>query len=222
MSGAGIEGLGESEVVPEAGWVDPVLAGEFPGLAVRWATIEAGRRPSPREVKARMAALANRFSGGQVVNLRHQPIPWAYRVFYRHVGLDPDADRTPVEQVALDRMKHGGFETKDLVTDALTIAIAESGVALRALDADRIQGRPGIRPSAPGERIPGRTAGMVDGTLLLADEARPLGLLFGADSADHAVTKKTRRVALLAVQVSGVPDIAIEEAIWLAAGVLRS
>ena len=30
--------------------------------------------------------------------LRTRPVPRAYRVFFRHVGLDPDVERTPVEQ----------------------------------------------------------------------------------------------------------------------------
>ena len=44
--------------------------------------------------------------------MRHQPIPWAYRVFYRHIGLDPDVQRTPVEELALERMKQGGFKSQ--------------------------------------------------------------------------------------------------------------
>jgi DNA/RNA-binding domain of Phe-tRNA-synthetase-like protein len=195
---------------------------EFPGLDVRYVIARATPRSSPPAVKAQLSNLANRYSGGRVVNLRHQPIPWAYRVFFRHVGLDPDADRTPVEDVALERMKKGGFASENLVADALTIAIAESSVALRAFDADRLQGRPGIRPSVPGERLPGRVTELEPGTLVLADETQPIGLLFGLDSSEHEVSKKTRRVAVLAIQVSGVPDIAVEEAIWLASDILRS
>jgi DNA/RNA-binding domain of Phe-tRNA-synthetase-like protein len=195
---------------------------EFPGLALRYLLVAASPASSPREVRTQLAALANRYSGGRVVNLRHQAIPWAYRVFFRHVGLDPDADRTPVEGVALERMKRGGFQSENLVADALTIAIAESSVALRAFDAERLQGRPGVRPSMAGEALPGRATELEPGTLVLADEARPIGLLFGIDSADHEVSKRTRRVALVAIQVGGVPDIAVEEAIWIAAGIMRA
>jgi len=215
------EDLDAREAVPEMGWVEGSLEDEFPGLALRYVTVGASASSSPRAVKTQLAALANRYSGGRVVNLRHQAIPWAYRVFFRHVGLDPDADRTPVEDVALERMKHGGFKSENLVADALTIAIAESSVALRALDADRLQGRPGIRASLPGERLAGRATDLEPGTLILADEACPVGLLFGVDSSDHEVSKRTRRVALLSIQVAGVPDIAVEEAIWLASDIMR-
>ena len=73
-------------------------------------------------MKRRLAELSNRFSGPQAIHLRHQPIPWAYRVFYRHIGLDPDQQRTPVEELVLERMQHGGFRSRSLLDDALTIA----------------------------------------------------------------------------------------------------
>jgi hypothetical protein len=36
------------------------------------------------------------------------------------------------------------------------------------------------------------------------------------------VTPRTKRTTLVAVQVQGVPDVAVEEALWLAADVLRA
>jgi DNA/RNA-binding domain of Phe-tRNA-synthetase-like protein len=210
-----------SDAPPEAGWVASVLGEEFPGLGLRHVTVERGSGRSPRELKERLRALSDRFSGPQAVNLRHQPIPWAYRVFFRHIGLDPDEQPTPVEGLVLERMKRGGFVSRSLLDDALTIATVESGVALRALDADRVNGPPGIRPSEPGEELEGRPGPLPAGTLVLADHERPLGLLFGATGADRGVGPKTRRTLLLAIQVGGVPEIAVEEALWLAASVLR-
>src|SRR6201999_1232505 len=102
-----------------------------------------------------LQTLSNRFAGAQAVMLRQKPIPWSYRVFFRHIGLDPDTTRTPVEQIALDRMFDGGFKSKNRLDDALTIATIEIGVAMRAFDADRVSGRLGIRPSAPGETFEG-------------------------------------------------------------------
>jgi DNA/RNA-binding domain of Phe-tRNA-synthetase-like protein len=210
------------EAVPEAGWVAPELREEFPGLALRYLLIEHGSGRAPRQVKKRLSALSNRFSGPQAINLRHQPIPWAYRVFYRHIGLDPDEQQTPVEAVALERMKRGGFISRSLLDDALTIAIIESGVALRAFDAGRVEGRLGIRQTEPGEGLEGRPGELPPGTLVIADQTRPLGLLFGATAAGRGVQPRTARMLLVAVQVKGVPEIAVEEAIWLAADVIRS
>ena len=207
-------------IVP--GWVDRELTEEFPGLALATLTVERGSGRSPREVKERLRVLSDRFSGGQAINMRHQPIPWAYRVFYRHIGLDPDVQRTPVEELALERMKQGGFKSRNLLDDALTIAIIESGVAVRAFDADRVSGGLGIRPSGPGEALEGRPGELPAGTLVVADEQRPLSLLFGAMASGRGVGPKTKRTLLVAIQVGGVPAIAVEEALWLAAGVLRS
>lgn len=217
---AGLEAAG-GDAVPERGWVSSELNRELPGLGVYVLGIERGSGRSPRAVKDRLRELAGRFSGAQAVNLRHQAIPWAYRVFFRHIGLDPDEQRTPVEEVALMRMRKGGFPSQNLLDDALTIAIAESGVALRAFDADRVEGRLGLRTSAPGEALEGRPGELPAGTLVIADEVRPVALIFGAIGAGRGVSPKTKRTVLCAIQVRGVPEIAVEEALWLAAGVLR-
>ena len=209
------------DVAVESGWVDPVLREEFPGLGLHYTLVERGSGRSDKELKERLRALSNRFSGPQAINLRHQPIAWAYRVFYRHIGLDPDEQPTPVEELALARIQRGGFRSQNLLDDALTIAIVESHVALRAFDADKVTDRPGIRPTRPGEELEGRPGELPGGTLVIADATRPLGLLFGATAADRGVGPKTKRTMLAAVQVKGVPDIAVEEALWLAAGVMR-
>ena len=202
------------------GSVAAPLRDEFPGLALRYLTVDRGSGRSPREVKERLRQLSNRFTGGEAVNMRHRPIPWAYRVFYRHIGLDPDRTRTPVEHAALDRMKHGGFRSLNLLDDALTIAIVESGVAMRAFDADKVEGAVGLRGSAPGEGLEGRPGELPAGTLVIADEARPIALLFGAIASGRGVRSKTRNTMLVTTQVKGVPDIAAEEALWLACEVM--
>jgi DNA/RNA-binding domain of Phe-tRNA-synthetase-like protein len=213
---------GDAEPAIGSGWVAPELREEFPGLGLRQTVVERGSGRSPREVKERLRILSDRFSGAQAINLRHQPIPWAYRVFYRHIGLDPDEQRTPVEELALERMKQGAFVSRNLLDDALTIAIIESGVALRAFDAERVSGAPGIRTTAAGERLEGRPTELPAGTLVIADDERPLALLFGAVASDRGVGPKTSRTLLVAIRVGGVPEIAVEEALWLAGGILRS
>ncbi len=210
-----------SEAVPERGWVADDVSEELAGVGVHYLILEQGSGRSPRQVKEQLKELAGRFSGAQAVNLRHQAIPWAYRVFFRHIGLDPDEQRTPVEEIALERMKKGGFPSVSLLDDALTIAIAESGVALRAFDADQVEGRLGIRLTEPGEPLEGRPGELPPGTLVIADEARPLALLFGAMGSGRGVSNKTKRTLICAIQVRGVPDIAVEEAIWLVAGVMQ-
>ena len=63
-----------------------------------------------------------------------------------------------MEAIALERMKRGGFVSHSLLDDALTIAIIESGVALRAFDASRVEGRLGIRQTHRGRGSKGAPA----------------------------------------------------------------
>ncbi len=183
--------------------------------------VEVGARPgrSPEPVRSRLRELSDRFFGAHAIHMREQPIPWAYRVFFRHVGLDPDVTRTPVEQLALERLQDGGFKSRGLPDDALTIATVETGVALLALDADRLRGGLQVRASAPGESLAG-AAPLEPGTLVLADPRGPVAVLFGETAADLAVTKETRRLALVAVLVDGVPEPVAAEALEIAAGAL--
>jgi hypothetical protein len=60
------------------------------------------------------------------------------------------------------------------------------------------------------------------GTLTIADEERPVALLFGATGEGFGVEKGTRRLAVASVQVKGVPQIAVEEALWMAASTLEA
>jgi DNA/RNA-binding domain of Phe-tRNA-synthetase-like protein len=209
-----------SEPAIEPGWIAPDLSDEFPGLGLRLVVVDRGSGRSPREVKERLRMLSDRFAGAQAINMRHQPIPWAYRVFYRHIGLDPDEQRTPVEELALERMRHGGFVSQSRLEDALTIAIIESGVALRAFDAARVVGVPGVRTTVAGELLEGRPTELPEGTLVIADDERPLALLFGAAASDTGVGRRTSSTMLIAIRVGGVPEIAVEEALWLAGGIL--
>jgi DNA/RNA-binding domain of Phe-tRNA-synthetase-like protein len=206
--------------VSQKGRVAPQISAEFPGLGLAWVEVEAGPGKSPEAVRRRLRELSDRFYGAHAIRMRERPIPWAYRVFFRQIGLDPDQTRTPVEQLAFERLHDGAFLSAGLPTDALTIATVETGVALRAFDADRVEGRLCIRDSAPGETLPDRGGDLAQGTLVLADERRPVGLLFGETAPADRVEPGARRVAIVAIQVNAVPQIAVEEALWMAAGEL--
>ena len=210
------------EPSPEQGWVAPHLSDEFPGLGVAWIEVDVNPGKSPEPVRHRLRGLSDRFYGSQAIHMRERPIPWAYRVFYRQIGLDPDRNRTPVEQLAMERLHDGAFVSRGLPGDALTIATVETGVALRAFDAERLRGRLCIRDSAPGESLPGRPGELVQGTLTIADERGPVALLFGDTGEGYDVDRDSRRVSIAAVQVKGVPQIAVDEALWMVAASLAA
>jgi len=210
------------EAAPEPGWVAPALAEEFSGLSIATTSLATTPGRSPEALRERLRELSDRIAGPQAIQLRQKPIPWAYRVFFRHIGLDPDTTRTPIEQLIFERIHDGRFTSHNRVDDALTIATVEVGVALRAFDAHRVSGAVGLRLSEPGEQFEGRTSPLPEGTIVIADEERALGILFGSTAEGRGVGRGTRRVVLGAIGVRGVPDIALEEALWVASSALRA
>jgi DNA/RNA-binding domain of Phe-tRNA-synthetase-like protein len=204
------------------GWVDAELAEEFPELGLRFIGVESRPRRTPRAVADRLRDLSNRYTGGKVIHMRQDAVPWAYRVFYRQVGIDPDTDRTPAEHVALERLRKGGFAATNLVDDALTIAVAETGVPVIAFDGDRVGSALGLRLSHPGERLADSGRELSARQIVVADEERSLAVLFGEVSEDRGVTPDTERMVLCALRVKGVPHISVEEALWTAAETLET
>lgn len=210
----------DAEPLPEQGWVAPHIAAEFPGLSLAWVEVGGCPARSSEPVLRRLRDLSDRFYGSHAIHMRERPIPWAYRVFFRQIGLDPDRTRTPVEQLALDRLHDGAFASRGMPADALTIATVETGVALRAFDAARIDGRLCIRDSAPGESLPGKPGELAQGTLTIADERAPLELLFGGTATGERQDPGAGRIVLVAVQVKGVPQAAVDEALWIASAAI--
>jgi DNA/RNA-binding domain of Phe-tRNA-synthetase-like protein len=198
----------------ERGTVAGDLAGEFPGLGIRWVVIDAGSGRSPDAVRLRLREMSNRVSGPKAIHMRQEAVPWAYRVFFRQVGIDPDERRTPAEQIVLDRLKQGGFRSRNLLDDAITICTFETGVPVVAFDADRITLPLHLRLAAPGELMGAAGRPLSSGQIVIADVERPVSVLFGDLDPDCGVTRATSRMVVVAVQVGGVPDIAVEEALW--------
>lgn len=213
-----------NDAPPRIGAVAPEIADEFPGLALHWLTIAARDGKTPAALLGRLQELANRFRGPSVIAMRTQPVPAAYRRFFRQIGLDPDVTRPPGEQAALARLFQGTFRPQGHLADALLVALLETGVPIWALDGTVARGEElTIRTSAPGERLGGEAPAppISPGTLVLADRRLVHGVLFGARAPDSVVSVNTRQLVLYAVSVQGVPAIHVEEAFWLAAEALR-
>jgi DNA/RNA-binding domain of Phe-tRNA-synthetase-like protein len=158
--------------------------------------------------------MSNRISGPKAIQMRQEAVPWAYRVFFRQVGIDPDERRTPAEQIVLDRLKHGGFKSRNLLDDAITIATFETGVPLVAFDAAAVAPPLHLRLAHPGELMGEAGRPLSSGQIVIADSARPLAVLFGDLDPVCGVTPGTERMIVAAVQVEGVPGIAVEECLW--------
>ena len=204
------------------GWVDPGLKAEFEGLGLTLAVVEAQSRRSPPGVKERLKHLSDITHGAQALAQRREPIASAYRIFFRQIGIDPENFRPPAEAAMLERMRAGRFKSRNTLDDGLTVAIVETGVAVRAFDAARIQGDLGLRVSQPKEKLGGDGLELPDGTIVLADERHAVALVFGDTAPERGVSPDTRKMLLCAIQVPGVPDISVEEALWICSDILTS
>jgi DNA/RNA-binding domain of Phe-tRNA-synthetase-like protein len=213
----------ELELTAAAGFVEEPLRTEFPGLRLSWVTVEARVRPSPRSVTQRLRAMSNRYRGASVVAMRTQPVPHAYRAFFRQIGLDPDVIRIPSEEIAVERLFHGGLHSLGLPADALRIALIETGVPVWALDADHVDaGGLGIRLSSTADSLGPDGPPLASRRLIVADARSVHALLFGAIAPRHEVTRRTKRLTLFTVGVEGVPDIHLEEALWVCGDLLAT
>jgi DNA/RNA-binding domain of Phe-tRNA-synthetase-like protein len=218
--------MGESPPVPEGsesalGWCAREVEQEFPELRLVLTQVRVGQPGSVTDgstpaVEDRLRELSNRFRGAWAVGVRREPVPAAYRVFFRQIGLDPEVVRTPIEAVALERMLRGGFISAGLLEDALLIALVDTCVPVLALDAECVDGPLGIRQSREGEPL-GRlaeTPSLPAGRLVIADASAALAVLFGELAPGHEAGAGTRRLTLFAVGVAGVPALYVEEALW--------
>jgi len=203
------------------GWRAPEIEQELPELQLLIGEAQHARAQpltgaSPADVRQRLSELSDRFRGARAVAIRREPVPAAYRVFFRHIGLEPDTVRTPIEAAILERMVQGGFPSRGLLEDVLLVALVDTGVPVWALDAEAVDGQLGIRASHDGERL-GRSADapvLPAGRLVVADASQALAVLFGELAPGHEPHSRTRCVKLFAVQVAGVPSVSAQEALW--------
>lgn len=216
MASAGMSGAALS-----VGWRAQEIEEELPGLRVLVGeAVPTREQPltgdSPADIQGRLREMSNGFRGARAVAIRREPVPAAYRIFFRHIGLDPDVVRTPIEAAVLERMLHGGFLTGGLIEDVVLIALLDTGVPVWALEAEGIDGQLGIRASVEGEPLGcSKDAPLLpSGRLVIADARAAVAVLFGEVAPAQRPNAKTRRVALFAVQVAGIPTIYAEEALW--------
>jgi len=192
------------EPVVRAGAVDPAISAELPGLGIAFCSPAISGDPlrrSPPELRERLRALSDRHRGAQAIVLRSRPIPHAYRVLFRHLGLEPDVRRIPVEELVLGRLLAGTFESRGLLADALATATIETEVGVWA-----VEGEHELRLTQEA------------GAIVVASESGRVAELFAFP--DAPVTRAARVLTLYAILANGVPDMAVGEALWIAGELL--
>ena len=187
--------------------VAPALRSELPGLAI-WTTSADGRSGrTPAAVRRRLNAARGRPAAAEAAGVPGESSPWAYRVALRRLGIDPDAPRSPVDEVVLRRAGAELPPDLGMPYDALLVAALETGVPVLAFDESALDGPLSLKP--------GESGGVV-----VADLARPLAELFG-ETVEDARPEGAERLTLAAVQVHGVPDLAVQDALWIAVELLE-
>jgi DNA/RNA-binding domain of Phe-tRNA-synthetase-like protein len=194
------------------------LADEFPGLSLVHARVGRGDGPTPRPVRQRLLELSDRFRVAHAPALRQSGIPSAYRAFYRQVGVDPDVQRTPLDEAIRERLLQGKFVSWGHIEDAIAIAALETLVPIWAMDAAGLSGGGlGVRGAEAGEALigPGGATPLREGELIIADAVGPLTRLLEQPPDGRRVTRQTRETVLYCVQVPGVPAVTVEEALTI-------
>jgi len=190
--------------VLRAGVTDAVRA-DFPRLElwVTWVAVPSARR-SPRALKDRLAEVDDRVRGLPVGGLRRDPVAASYRGFARQIGLDPDVERNPLEQLAIERLTAGRLVSDGPLRDAMTVAMLETGVPLWAIDAEAVYGWLRVDVDDAGR-------------LAMCDERGPVVPLLmdpGAQVRVPAKRKATMTAIVYALKVGDVPASTLEETFW--------
>ena len=189
------------------------LRAQLPGLAL-WTTTATLRDgpATPAFVRARIQQAREGVRTAEATGVPGESAPWAYRVAMRQLGTDPDDRLAIVEQAVLQRTQL--LPELGMPGDALMAASLEAGVPVRAFDAAVLDGSLALRMAAEGdgEFAPGP---------VVADLRRAVAPLFGDPIADAAAGLESERLVLAAVQVRGVSDLAVQQALWLAAELIE-
>jgi hypothetical protein len=213
MSSAAAEGFH-----PTAGWRAREVEQELPELALLTTEAEVARSGSlegdtPPEIQRRHRDLHKRIRGDNTSAVRRQPVPAATACSSVTSASIPTWC-TPIEAAVLERMLRGGAVRRAAVR---CVADRADDTGCRCGRSRRsAEGPLGTRASAAQERL-GRSLEAPElpaGRLVVADGSAPLAVLFGQLAPGHEAAAHSRRVALFAVQVDGVPALYVEEALW--------
>ena len=84
-----------------------------------------------------------------------------------------------------------------------------------AFDEDRLSGPLGLRLAGDDERLGGNGRPLSSRQVVVADADRAVAVLFLDMAEGKGVHPRTERIRLASVQVKGVPDVSVEEALWI-------
>lgn len=143
--------------------------------------------------------------------LKDVPIFRAYRDFFWRVGIDPTKNRPAGEALIRRILRSKQIPSINTLVNAYNLASIETGIALAAFDADKLEGDLLLRFAREGEEFLGigmeRPLELKGGEVVISDAEKLAAIYPYRDSDETKVTSSTENVLLL---VCGVPGIGRE------------
>lgn len=185
-----------------AGDVADEVAADFPELQPWSVRVPIPFGATRRDVLRHLDALDDRLRSVATGGLRLHSVAAAYRAFARQVGLDPDTDRNPLEQLAIARLTAGQYRSGGPLHDALAIAMLETGVPLWAVDGAHV-------------RDPLRLEADAGGRLLVCSGSLALGAVMADPDPAVLPDGGTAEAVVYTMRLGRrAPDVIVEEALW--------
>ncbi|MEM1823418.1 MAG: phenylalanine--tRNA ligase beta subunit-related protein [Candidatus Hadarchaeales archaeon] len=150
-----------------------------------------------------------------IEDVKNLPVIRQYRSFYWRLGIDPTKTR-PAGEALLRRILLGkDLPTINTLVDAYNLASAETGVAISALDREKIKGELVLRYSRVGELFfgMGMSASMLldGGRPIICDDEKVVALYPYRDSELTKITEETTKAVLIFCGVPGIENRFLQE-----------
>ncbi|MEM2251445.1 MAG: phenylalanine--tRNA ligase beta subunit-related protein [Candidatus Hadarchaeales archaeon] len=150
-----------------------------------------------------------------IEDVKNLPVIRQYRSFYWRLGIDPTKTR-PAGEALLRRILLGkDLPTINTLVDAYNLASAETGVAISALDREKIKGELVLRYSRVGELFfgMGMPASILldEGRPIICDDEKVVALYPYRDSELTKITEETTKAVLIFCGVPGIENRFLQE-----------
>ncbi|MEM3620875.1 MAG: phenylalanine--tRNA ligase beta subunit-related protein [Nitrososphaerota archaeon] len=202
--------------------IDEKVRERFPDLLVLLARLDSVevRKASEELEKFKLEVYERVRSRYTLESLKDDPVVKLYRNFFWRIGIDPTKIR-PASEALIRRILSGEeLPTINTLVDSYNLASAESGIALAAFDADKIEDSMLMRFAEQGESFHG--IGMKEprilkgGELVISDSKRLIAIYPYRDADYSKVTLQTRNIYLMTCGIPGLSPPKLREAEELA------
>ncbi|MGC8817292.1 MAG: B3/B4 domain-containing protein [Candidatus Hadarchaeum sp.] len=198
--------------------IQPPLLQRFPGLQVLLRSltdlrVEKESGPLERFKEKITAEIKEKY---RLETVKDEPIFRAYRDFFWRAGIDPTKIR-PAAEALIRRILSGKPLPKiNTLVDSYNLASIQTGIALGAFNAAKLQGDLTLRPAEKGEKFLG--IGMAQplvlegAELVVCDEEKLIAVYPYRDAEETKVTLETKELCLLVCGAPGIEETVLKRA----------